>query len=157
MTPVTDPAEEYFKDGLWAWATDQWIKLVADAQGRLQVHTCPHAIWQATGVTQVLKRVSANNAITIIYTVPSGKTFYLCNMHMSGVNAGGALATGYVYIRTGAPAETVRWDINCQDADQRIIDIPFNPPVEMPEDYQILVRSMLANYHLFTTIHGYTI
>lgn len=40
MTPITDPAEEYFKDGLWAWdATDKvWVKLPADHDtGILQV------------------------------------------------------------------------------------------------------------------------
>lgn len=26
---ITDPAEEYFKDGLWGWATSVWEKLVS--------------------------------------------------------------------------------------------------------------------------------
>lgn len=31
MTPVTDPAEEYFKDGLWAWdaTEEEWVKIKA--------------------------------------------------------------------------------------------------------------------------------
>lgn len=37
MSGVTDPAEEYFKNGLWAWVTDQWKKLVGDDDGHLQV------------------------------------------------------------------------------------------------------------------------
>jgi hypothetical protein len=29
MTPVTDPAEEYFKDGLWGWnaTEEEWVKI----------------------------------------------------------------------------------------------------------------------------------
>lgn len=32
MEGVTDPAEEYFKDGLWAWdpAAEEWLKLIVD-------------------------------------------------------------------------------------------------------------------------------
>jgi len=29
MSGITNPAEEYFKDGLWAWATNTWEKLVS--------------------------------------------------------------------------------------------------------------------------------
>lgn len=38
MTPVTDPAEEYFKDGLWAWdATNEvWTK-IQSADGALLI------------------------------------------------------------------------------------------------------------------------
>lgn len=37
MSPITEPTEEYFKDGLWGWVANQWKKLVADAAGHLQV------------------------------------------------------------------------------------------------------------------------
>jgi len=37
VSGITDPSEEYFKDGLWAWVTDQWKKLTGDAAGHLQV------------------------------------------------------------------------------------------------------------------------
>jgi hypothetical protein len=37
MSGITDPAQEYFKDGLWGWVTDQWKKLVATAGGALHV------------------------------------------------------------------------------------------------------------------------
>lgn len=38
MSGITDPAQEYFKDGLWAWVADQWKKLVADASNFLQIN-----------------------------------------------------------------------------------------------------------------------
>ncbi len=34
MSGVTDPAEEYFKDGVWGWAATLWEKLVSSG-GRL--------------------------------------------------------------------------------------------------------------------------
>ena len=37
MPGITDPAEEYFKDGLWGWVTSTWKKLIADAAGHLLV------------------------------------------------------------------------------------------------------------------------
>lgn len=37
MPGITDPTEQYFKDGLWGWVTNQWKKLIADAAGHLQV------------------------------------------------------------------------------------------------------------------------
>jgi len=37
MRGITNPAEEYFKDGLWGWVTDQWKKLVATAGGALHI------------------------------------------------------------------------------------------------------------------------
>jgi len=37
MPGITDPAEEYFKDGLWGWVTDAWKKLVATAGGALHI------------------------------------------------------------------------------------------------------------------------
>lgn len=42
MTPVTDPTEEYFKDGLWAWnsAAEEWEKLTG-SNGKLQVESVP--------------------------------------------------------------------------------------------------------------------
>jgi len=38
MSGITDPSEEYFKDGLWAWVSTAWKKLVADASSFLQIN-----------------------------------------------------------------------------------------------------------------------
>lgn len=37
MTGITDPSEEYFKDGVWVWATSVWKKAVGSAAGLLHV------------------------------------------------------------------------------------------------------------------------
>jgi hypothetical protein len=44
MPGITDPAEEYFKDGVWAWVSNQWKKLVADASNFLQVNVAAQDI-----------------------------------------------------------------------------------------------------------------
>lgn len=43
MTGITDPSEEYFKDGLWGWVTDAWVKIVAEAAGQLHVYLAGQA------------------------------------------------------------------------------------------------------------------
>lgn len=37
MPGITNPAEEYFKDGLWGWVSTAWKKLVATAGGALHI------------------------------------------------------------------------------------------------------------------------
>jgi len=37
MSGITDPTEEYFKDGTWAWDGTRWQKLLVDGNGKLQV------------------------------------------------------------------------------------------------------------------------
>ena len=37
MADITDPAEIYFKDGIWGWDTTLWRQLIADVAGHLQV------------------------------------------------------------------------------------------------------------------------
>lgn len=34
---ITDPSEEYFKGGLWCWATSAWKKVIGSAAGLLHV------------------------------------------------------------------------------------------------------------------------
>lgn len=50
---VTDPAQEYFKDGLWGWnSTDgTWVKLPVDNDGYLRVST---ALADLSGITFVV-------------------------------------------------------------------------------------------------------
>ncbi len=117
----------------------------------------PHGIWGVPGVTQVQEDAVGDNSFTILYAVPTGKTFYLTNVHVSTENASGGSAGGYLYIRTGIPAEVVRWQVDSFNDTQRHMCLPFNPPIEMPEDYDIVIRSDTANYHIHVTIHGYTI
>lgn len=37
MSGITDPGEQYFKDGFWVWFVNTWLPAVGDAAGHLQV------------------------------------------------------------------------------------------------------------------------
>lgn len=50
MCPITDPSEEFFKNGLWGWNTSAWIKLTTDNDGHLQVNV-DETVLQATTPT----------------------------------------------------------------------------------------------------------
>jgi len=43
MPGITNPAEEYFKDGLWGWVATAWKKLVATAGGALHIYIAGQA------------------------------------------------------------------------------------------------------------------
>lgn len=60
MTPITNPAEEFFKDGLWSWhaATPTWLKVPGDAAGNLKVTLADPADLEA-GKTILRAAISA--------------------------------------------------------------------------------------------------
>lgn len=242
---ITDPAEEYFKDGLWAYdaTASAWVKLLADDDSYLKVaeqsaitgfatsanqdtiitalqliddlrgaldsvdtdelvvnvdesalptgaatslnqtsmisslatiatlnralHDVgtdelrtipyPHGIWGIAGITQVNVFKTATNQTVVAYTVPSGKTFYLTHVYLTADNTSGAAATGRFYMRTGAPAEVVRWQMNLPTDGHFQIAWNLNPPIQAPEDYDFPLTSGGANYTISATIHGYTV
>lgn len=43
MPGITNPAEEYFKDGVWGYVTTAWKKLVATAAGALHIYIAGQA------------------------------------------------------------------------------------------------------------------
>lgn len=73
MTPVTDPTEELFKDGLWAWdATEkEWVK-IHSSDGALQVeltmtvHT-RQILWYLPDATLA---TGTDKSATIVYRGP---------------------------------------------------------------------------------------
>lgn len=73
MTPITDPTEEYFKDGLWAWDADNavWTKLKA-ANGALLIQ-----LTVTTYIRQILwylpdaaLATGADKSATVVYRGP---------------------------------------------------------------------------------------
>jgi len=53
MAGITTPAEEFFKDGIWAWnpVTGAWIKLEVNADGHLLVSLADDMDIAASGTT----------------------------------------------------------------------------------------------------------
>jgi len=93
---------------------------------------------------QVAKSNAATNGTTIIHTVTATKTLYLCT---STLTYWGAVGSGQIKVR------------NAADVDQYILvigglitaagaffglSIPFNPPLEIPAGWDVVVLSSIA-------------
>ena len=84
---------------------------------------------------QVAEHAAATDATVIIYTVPVGKTFFLCSSLLkTNSNTTGLIV---LYINNAAPA--FRYDLG---AIRGIVDLPvhsvnsnFWPPLELPAGY----------------------
>ena len=87
---VTDPAEEYFKDGIWTWATSAWEKL-ASSGGRLltALHGWDGAAWRNLamlwGYSDVYRErefefsVSSGEQTLTLDVVPAGEVWVINN------------------------------------------------------------------------------
>lgn len=63
MSGITDPTEQYFKDGLWGWDGVRWQKLSVDADGNLRVTmNSPHVARCSTAAGQSIP----NSIVTIV-------------------------------------------------------------------------------------------
>lgn len=89
---ITNPAEEYFKDGLWGWdsGTSAWVKLPVDDEGYLKVSLAMADISGAPFVT-----TAADGDLTAETVLGTG-------IIMSGTNAArpSALVAGRIYFET---------------------------------------------------------
>jgi len=106
--------------------------------------------------SQVTRINSAQNSTAVIYTVPTGQTLYLCLVVPSCI----AVATGYgrVFIRdeNDNVLFSICW-LQKPANDGHAVGIPFNPPLEIPGDYDICVQSLQADFHMYGFIFGYLI
>ena len=104
---------------------------------------------------QVLERASANNGVTILYTVPAGSTFYLCHawLDVDAVAAGSVNLSIYndvpaiwrlLYV-SSVPITTNRL----------IGEGSFFPPIELPAAYSIRVESTVLNCIARSFIYGW--
>jgi hypothetical protein len=104
---------------------------------------------------QVCKYITANNAIAIVYTVPHGHTFFLCgfvvtinggavndSVELEDRDAGDVVARTYVKMQLSAVG-------------QEVASHSFWPPIEIPEDYDIILVSNTVTSVGRGTIHGW--
>ena len=91
--------------------------------------------------TQITQYATADNAVTIIYTVPAGKVLYLVSAVLS-VPTGG-VGRAAIYIRDALDASTIFLIHYAQVATGLVhTGTPlFYPPVEVPAGYDIVVSS----------------
>lgn len=102
----------------------------------------------AHGGEQIAKFATANNNTVTIYTVPAGKTLYLCTAWLDVTTA----AVGYsaIYIRDELDAHWLPLRRIYQTASSYPSDswITFWPPLEVPAGYDVVVyRSTPQNVH----------
>lgn len=105
--------------------------------------------------TQITRFVNANGSTVEIYTVTSGKIFYLAEATLRIASQ----ATGYVLIHILNLVPSVWRDI-CFLRSQADTSIPADhffsyPPLEVPAGYEIQVVSSLAGLSAWGSIFGW--
>jgi len=106
--------------------------------------------------TQVAKDHYANNSITIIHTVTSGKNLYLCSATFSVFPA--ATGEGYMYVRNENDAlQYYLFFIRRPTDNGTMVSVSFNPPLIIPQGWDICVRSMTLNFRVRGFIFGYEV
>ena len=109
----------------------------------------------AHGGTQVMTYCGVNNSTGIVYTVPAGKTFYLCwaNIVVPTVTTG----HGELYIRNLADVFVFELaSVNVFTA-AAAYSGPFigNPPLEVPEGYDVCILSSTAGLIVIGNAFGW--
>jgi len=105
--------------------------------------------------SQIFHNAIATNARVILYTVPSGKTLYLCETTVRTDSN----VTGWCYVHVRDITDTfVR--VLCMINVIANVIIPtdhnhFWPPVEIPENYTIAVESNTAGLNAYGSIFGW--
>ncbi len=105
--------------------------------------------------TQIAKHGVATNATTIIHTVTSGKTLFLCSSILT-INTSTAgkfcqykvqdVGNSLVYLFTSCVFDIVG---------QLIIPFNFDPPLEIPTGYDLVLISNDINLNSMAFIHGW--
>lgn len=104
---------------------------------------------------QVVANNNANNDTIEIYTVSIGKILYLTTLSW-GTDPN---AEGRGLIRVRNTTDVLQYDI--VDIYSRGANpcfsgsIPFNPPLEIPERWDIVVTSTVTSFVMFCFIHGW--
>jgi len=106
--------------------------------------------------TQVAKSASANNSTAIIHTVTAGKSLYLCGVSLSVVPT----ASGYGYFSVRDDTDTLQYTFfrpNRQQNDGEMVSMTFNPPLVIPEGWDIYIISQVNNFGMTGFIFGYEV
>ena len=141
------------------------LQLIDDLRNALndvgtdELRTIPynHGIWGVSGVTQVFDNGQQINGIGAFYSVPSGKTFYMTSLYIQTVNRAEQNATGRVMIRDDENTAVITWRVDSYNYLTYTAALTFNPPLMLPEDYDVTIDSDQANYVVNATITGYTV
>ena len=106
--------------------------------------------------SQVTRISGVQNGLSVIYTVPSGHKLYLCTIVLSCI----ASSTGHGRLGLRNENDVVLFNISWIQKsanDGHSVSIPFNPPMEIPSDYDIFVQSYQTGFNIYGFIFGYLI
>lgn len=106
--------------------------------------------------TQVIADNSAENATVEIYEVSAGKTLYLTCAIVGGKNNAATAQLVYVQVRDGDDNTQYSLFVYGLAVDGGGgSSATFNPPLEIPESWDIIVGTIVAGCVGYATLHGY--
>ena len=106
--------------------------------------------------TQIAKDEYANNGGSTIHTVTSGKNLYLCSIAFSIFPT--ANGRGLFYVRNESDVTQYEFfDIRRQANDGFAVSMSFNPPLVIPEGWDICVYSYDSGFYVKGFIFGYEV
>jgi hypothetical protein len=106
--------------------------------------------------TQVFSSLAANNSTGTIYTVPTGKTLYLCDISFLVYNTSGSPCFCYMALKDSGGG--VKWNINYTHLTgdgSHNFGLSFPIPIEIPEAYYFVISSNVANAYTSGMLHGF--
>ena len=113
--------------------------------------------WPKKNSSQVAESGTKTNGTEIIYTVPSGKVFYLCTWTLSLTGTG----TDEVHLKVRNASDVDQYTIQDIGAETTLLESQsdggtFNPPLAIPAGYDVILVSGAANADGAAFIHGFT-
>jgi len=91
MSGITDPTEEYFKDGIWGWDGSQWRKLGL-------------ALWYSAPLTESLGGTATGTTYTKYSSaVPAGSVYVVNAISIRNLTRASGYAQIIVITATGVP------------------------------------------------------
>jgi len=106
--------------------------------------------------TQVAKDNYVDNSIVIIHTVTNGKTLHLCNISLSVYPQTDGY--GWFYVRDTNDTIVYHFFRPRRLAyDGEMVTMTFNPPLQIPEGYDICLMSEVEGFFIHAFIFGYEV
>lgn len=130
-----------------AWASDL---------DRMGIVPFPTEFHEDTNYTQIIANGSTNNTSVTLYTVPSGKSFYLTSIALAAYNNSGATGgDALLRIHNTVPAVVNLWRILMHTAMSDTLTLAFPIPIKIQADWTIRIITSAATVFIGATITGF--